>query len=155
MLSLVEIVKQVLLAAKILGRCYINAARPSMDTHDTNRLVAVTFEPEESPSPPQTPRRLRPAPQPREPSAVVAHKIQVEDDERDYQHKTTWRSCCLVLDKRATIFFSQLIFSLIIIGFCVGMLVQNQDCATFSRWSPLLVLVLGVWLPQPSLRGQD
>ena len=129
-----------------------------METHDTNRLVAVTFEPEEIPSPPQTPRRLRPtrpAPLQREPAAVVAHKIEVEDDERAYQHKTTWRSCCLVLDKRATIFFSQLVFSLIIVGFCVGMLVQNQDCPTFSRWSPLLVLILGVWLPQPSLRGQD
>ena len=126
-----------------------------METHDTNRLVAVTFEPAESPSPPQTPRRLRPAPLQRQPSAVIAHQIAVDDDERAYQHKTTWKSCCLLLDKRATIFFAQLTFSLIIVGFCVGMLISNQDCPTFSRWSPLLVLILGVWLPQPSLRGQD
>ena len=124
-----------------------------MDPHAENQLMGVAFDAPESPSPPQTPRRKRPAPL--QPAAVIAHQIAVEDDERDYQHKTTWRSCCLVLDKRATIFFSQLIFSLIIVGFCVGMLVKNQDCATFSRWSPLLVLVLGVWLPQPSLRGQD
>ena len=108
-----------------------------------NRLVAVTFDAPESPSPPQTPRRLRPA---RE--AVIAHQIAVDDDERAYQHKTT----CPVLDKRTTIFFSQLICSLIIVGFCVGMLVKNQDCPTFSRWSPLLVLILGVWLPQPSIK---
>ena len=130
-----------------------------MDPHSENRLVAVSFDTPEDESPPQTPRRIRPtrpaAPLPRESSAVIAHKIQVDDDERAYQHKTTWRSCCLVLDKRATIFFAQLIFSLIIVGFCVGMLITNQDCPTFSRWSPLLVLILGVWLPQPSLRGQD
>ena len=125
-----------------------------MDPHSENRLVAVSFDTPEGESPPQTPRRLRPAPQ-RQPSAVIAHQIAVDDDERAYQHKTTWRSCCLVLDKRATIFFAQLTFSLIIVGFCVGMLITNQDCPTFSRWSPLLVLILGVWLPQPSLRGQD
>ena len=129
-----------------------------MDQHAENQLIGVSFDPPESPSPPQTPRRLRPArpaPQQRESSAVVAHKIAVDDDERAYQHKTTWRSCCLVLDKRFTIFFAQLTFSVIVVGFCIGMLVVNDDCDTFSRWSPLLVLVLGVWLPQPSLRGQD
>ena len=125
-----------------------------MDPHSENRLVAVSFDTPEGESPPQTPRRLRQAPQ-RQPSAVIAHQIAVDDDERAYQHKTTWRSCCQVLDKRATIFFAQLAFSLIIVGFCVGMLITNQDCPTFSRWSPLLVLILGVWLPQPSLRGQD
>ena len=71
-----------------------------METHDTNRLVAVTFEPEESPSPPQTPRRLRPAPQGSEESAITAHKIQVEDDERKFDHETTWRSCCVTVDRR-------------------------------------------------------
>ena len=124
-----------------------------MDPHSENRLVAVTFDTPESPSPPQTPRRLRQAPL--QPASVIAHQIAVDDDERAYQHKTTWRSCCLVLDKRATIFFAQLTFSVIVVGFCIGMLVVNDDCNTFSRWSPLLVLILGVWLPQPSLRGQD
>ena len=125
-----------------------------MDPHSENRLVAVSFDTPEGESPPQTPRRLRQTPQ-RQPSAVIAHQIAVDDDERAYQHKTTWRSCCLVLDKRATIFFAQLTFSVIVVGFCIGMLVVNDDCNTFSRWSPLLVLILGVWLPQPSLRGQD
>ena len=124
-----------------------------MDPHAENQLMGVAFDAPESPSPPQTPRRKRPAPL--QPAAVIAHQIAVEDDERDYQHKTTWRSCCLVLDKRATIFFAQLTFSVIVVGFCIGMLVVNGDCNTFSRWSPLLVLILGVWLPQPSLRGQD
>ena len=124
-----------------------------MDTHAENQLIGVAFDSPESPSPPQTPRRKRPAPL--QPAAVIVHQIAVEDDERDYQHKTTWRSCCLVLDKRSTIFFAQLTFSVIVVGFCIGMLVVNDDCNTFSRWSPLLVLILGVWLPQPSLRGQD
>ena len=122
-----------------------------MDTHDTNRLVAVTFEPEESPSPPQTPRRLRPAPQQRESSAMTAHKIEVDNQERKFAHETTWRSCCLTVDKRALLYFGQMGVGILIIAFCVAMLIQNQDCATFSRYSPLLTLVVGIMLPAPKL----
>ena len=43
-----------------------------------NRLVAVTFDTPEGESPPQTPRRQRPAP----PSAVIAHQIAVDDAAR-------------------------------------------------------------------------
>ena len=122
-----------------------------MEPHDTNRLVTVEFEPEESPSPLQTPRRLRPAPPPRESSAVVAHKFQVEDDERKFQHETTWRSCCLTVDKRALLYFGQMGIGIVIIAFCLAMLIQNENCETFSRYSPLLTFVVGIMLPAPKL----
>jgi hypothetical protein len=66
--------------------------------------------------------------------------------------RVLWKSCCLVLDKRALLFFSQLFISGLIISFTIGMLLTNQDCDTFSRYSPLLTLIIGVWLPQPQLR---
>ena len=122
-----------------------------MEPHDRNRLVTVEFEPEESPSPLQTPRRLRPAPPPRESSAVVAHKFQVEDDERKFQHETTWRSCCLTVDKRALLYFGQMGIGIVIIAFCLAMLIQNENCETFSRYSPLLTFVVGIMLPAPKL----
>ena len=121
-----------------------------MDPHASNQLIGVTFENEESPSPLQTPRRLRPAPlQPREPSAVTAHKFAVEDVERKFAHETTWRSCCLTVDKRALLYFGQMGVGILIITFCVAMLIQNQDCDTFARYSPLLALVVGIMLPAP------
>ena len=116
-----------------------------------NRLVAVTFDSPESESPPQTPRRLRPAPPPRESSAVIAHKIEVEDDERKFAHETTWKSCCVTVDRRAVSFFSQLILSIGIVAFCITMLATNQNCETFSRWSPLLLLIVGIWVPAPRM----
>ena len=70
----------------------------------------------------------------------------------EWEHKNMWQSCCITLDKRATLFFSQLLISVIIVVFCVSMLVYNQDCATFSRYSPLITFMVGVWLPQPQLR---
>ena len=119
-----------------------------------NRLVAVTFDSPESESPPQTPRRLRPAPiplQPREPSAVTAHKIAVEDEERKFAHETTWRSCCLTVDKRALLYFGQMGVGIVIIAFCLAMLIKNENCETFSRYSPLLTFIIGIMLPAPKL----
>ena len=99
-----------------------------MDPHAENQLMGVEFEPEESPSPMQTPRRLRPAPlQPREPSAVTAHKFAVEDDERRFAHETTWRSCCLTVDKRALLYFGQMGVGILIIGFCIAMLATDDS----------------------------
>ena len=118
---------------------------------DTNRLVTVEFEPEESPSPIQTPRRLRPAPLQREPAAVTAHKFAVEDDERRFQHETTWRSCCLTVDKRALLYFGQMGVGILIIAFCISMLIMDDSCNSFARYSPLLTLVVGIMLPAPKL----
>ena len=123
-----------------------------MDPHSENRLVAVSFDAPETPSPPQTPRRLRPAPlQPREPSAVTAHKFAVEDDERKFAHETTWRSCCLTVDKRALLYFGQMGVGILIIGFCIAMLATDDSCDSFARYSPLLTLVVGIMLPAPKL----
>ena len=90
----------------------------------------------------------------------ITHQIDVEDkkiadehEEREFEHKVYWTSCCVRMDKRAVIFFSQFIFSIIIVAFCVIMLGLEQDCATFSRYSPLLTLVIGIWLPQPQFKS--
>ena len=88
----------------------------------------------------------------KESSTLVAHKIAVEDDERAFEHKYQWNSCCLRVDKRALLFFTQATFSAAVAGFCIAMLIAHQDCATFSRYSPLLGLVIGVWLPSPQLK---
>ena len=82
---------------------------------------------------------------------ILRGKIQVEDDERKFAHETTWRSCCLTVDKRALLYFGQMGVGILIIAFCVAMLIQNQDCDTFARYSPLLTLVVGIMLPAPKL----
>ena len=104
-----------------------------------NRLVAVSFDTPEGESPPQTPRRLRPAPlplQPREPSAVTAHKIAVEDEERRFVHATTWRSCCLTVDKRALLYFGQMGVGIVIIAFCLAMLIKKRKLRNFLTIQP-------------------
>ena len=80
------------------------------------------------------------------------HKLAAEKSEREFTHKYQWSSCCLRVDKRALSYFTQAAFSGTIIAFCIVMLITSQDCATFSRYSPLLTLVVGVWLPSPQLK---
>ena len=75
-----------------------------------------------------------------------------QNTDTEWKHRTLWRSCCLEMDKRAILFFSQLTISLVILVFCVTLLVLNQDCSTFSRYSPLITFMVGIWLPQPQLR---
>lgn len=88
----------------------------------------------------------------KENSQLVQHKIAVEDDERRFQHETVWTSCCVRVDKRAVSYITQVVFSGAIISFCIAMLATDQECPSFSRYSPLLTLVIGVWLPSPRMQ---
>jgi len=47
------------------------------------------------------------------------------------------------------LFLSQLIFSLIGVGFSIGMLVDNKDP---SIYLPILTSIVGVWTPSPMSR---
>ena len=88
----------------------------------------------------------------KENSTLVQHKIHVEDNQIEFEHKYQWSSCCLRVDKRALIFFTQAAFSGCIVAFCITMLCTSPSCDTFSRYSPLLTLVVGIWLPSPQLK---
>jgi hypothetical protein len=79
--------------------------------------------------------------------------LETKVDINNNKIENTWTSCCFNLDKRAVGFFTQVIFSASIVTFCIIILITNQDCATFSRYSPLLTLVVGVWLPSPRINN--
>ena len=77
-------------------------------------------------------------------------KRKIELEEKKYDN--TWQSCSgCTLDKRATIFFSQLLIALIIILFCIYQLIHSESCERDSLYSSILTLVLGVFLPNPRM----
>ena len=84
---------------------------------------------------------------------LIQHQIIVQDEEIKFNHDNTYKSCCLTIDKRALNYFTQAIFSGSIIAFCITMLSTNTDCATFSRYSPLLTFVIGIWVPNPNMKN--
>ena len=57
-----------------------------------------------------------------------------------------WRSCCVEMDSRALLFFSQLVISLLVLIFCI------YEIATLgeSQWAQMTgTFIIGVWLPSP------
>ena len=85
---------------------------------------------------------------------LVAHQIEVDNEQRHFEHENVWASCCLRLDRRGVVYFAQLAISVGAAAFSIAMMASHpEDCAVFSRFSPILSLVLGVWMPQPSLKG--
>ena len=64
-----------------------------------------------------------------------------------------WKSCCLEVDRRAVIFFSQLSISLTIIIFCLIQLwTHHDDCDKNQLYSNMLMMIVGVWIPQPKMK---
>ena len=76
--------------------------------------------------------------------------IEVKEDDVD-KEKNEYKSCCMIVDKRAVRFFSQLTISLITIFFSIYQLSTSESCERDSLYSGMLTLVLGCWLPQPSM----
>lgn len=65
-----------------------------------------------------------------------------------------WDSCCLRIDKRAALFFSQLIISGVIILFSIYQLATITECQRQTPFMGLLTLVIGVWLPSPNMKRE-
>lgn len=73
------------------------------------------------------------------------------NSEKEFERKNVWKSCCLEVDKRAITFFSQFTISIMIISFCLLQLYRLDKCDS-SEYMSLLTLVLGTWLPNPSMK---
>ena len=51
--------------------------------------------------------------------------------------------------RKRRMFYTQLLLSLLVILFSMGMLGTNFNCDTQSAFIPLITFVMGFWLPQP------
>jgi len=63
----------------------------------------------------------------------------------------TWDSCCMRIDRRATVYFTQLSISFIIMFFCIYQLLRYEDCDSRNFYSSLLTLVIGMYVPSPAI----
>lgn len=62
-----------------------------------------------------------------------------------------WRSCCLILDSRAVLFFSQLAISVVIMLFCIRQMVVLEDTDAQKNYGILLSFIIGLWFPAPKI----
>ena len=76
------------------------------------------------------------------------HEIKKEDDE----FENTWKSCCLVMDRRAIQFFSQLVIISSIMLFCIVQLIHDDKNENHrTEYMSLLTFLIGVLIPSPKL----
>ena len=68
------------------------------------------------------------------------------------EKKNEWKSCCVIMDKEAVMFFSQLGIAITTVCFSITMLVLSDSCERDQLYSGILTLVVGVYLPQPRMK---
>ena len=62
-----------------------------------------------------------------------------------------WKSCCLKVDKNMVKYVIQVGILSSLIIFSATMLVVDKDCNSQRNYSSLLMICLGVFLPQPKM----
>ena len=73
------------------------------------------------------------------------------DNIQDENKAEEWRSCCLKVDKNAVKYFIQVGILSSLIIFSATMLIVDRDCNSQRNYSSLLMICLGVFLPQPKM----
>ena len=73
------------------------------------------------------------------------------DNLQDESKVEEWQSCCLKADKNALKYFIQVGVLSGLIVFSASMLVIDKDCNSQRNYRSLLMISLGVFLPQPKM----
>jgi hypothetical protein len=64
---------------------------------------------------------------------------------------TTWKSCCLTMNKSAMKYFIQVGILSGLIVFSACMLVVDTNCESQRNYGSLLMICLGTFIPSPKL----
>ena len=91
---------------------------------------------------------MNPSPSP----STEARCISIQTDDANLERQNNWRSCCFTLDRKATVYFSQLFVCIGIIFFCCLQMVRLHNCEAQQLYSSLLTMVIGILIPSPSIR---
>lgn len=90
-------------------------------------------------------------------TTTTTKKVDHREIEMDFRRDTFWKSCCnCVLDRRATIFFTQVAFGTVVIAFSMARItmIRPRDCVGDdpSIYLAMITLVLGWFAPQPTMK---
>ena len=64
--------------------------------------------------------------------------------------RDTWRSCCLSMDPRAVVYFTQMSIGVSVLLFAGSQLVRLEECPQQQAYLGLFTFVIGPLLPVPS-----
>ena len=72
---------------------------------------------------------------------------------QDKIYDNTYESCCIRVDKRALTYLIQVFFCFIVLIFCVIQMSLYDDCATYAKYSSIMMFIIGVFIPNPSMKS--
>ena len=78
----------------------------------------------------------------------MEHKIEMENNEQE----NTWRSACLVVNKNAVMYFTQIGIIFFVICFAVFKLITDTTEGSQTIYMSLLTLCVGIVSPQPTFK---
>tara|TARA_R110000796_G_scaffold77688_3_gene173592 strand:+ start:487 stop:834 length:348 start_codon:yes stop_codon:yes gene_type:complete len=79
------------------------------------------------------------------------HRFKIEDD----KYKDTWKSCCMVLDRRAVQYFTQISIIAGTMGFSIAQLYRNDTCEGQQTYLGLLTMLIGILIPNPKFNDKN
>lgn len=79
---------------------------------------------------------------------VIEHTIDLENQ----QYQNTWKSCCLTVDRRAIVYFSQIIIIAFALIFCAYQLMTLKGCTDQQAYMGLFTMLIGILIPNPQIQ---
>ena len=76
-----------------------------------------------------------------------------QEDNEDNEDKV-WKSCCLVCDKSAIVFFSTLFVIIILMSYCMYNITVIKEEENKIYYVSLLTMLIGILLPNPKIKGR-
>tara|TARA_R110000868_G_scaffold355510_2_gene617030 strand:- start:609 stop:950 length:342 start_codon:yes stop_codon:yes gene_type:complete len=81
---------------------------------------------------------------------ILEHRLKVEDE----KYKDTWESCCLVMDRRAVQYFTQIVIIGSTMAFSIAQLYRIDTCEGQQAYLGLLTLLIGILIPNPKFNDK-
>ena len=81
---------------------------------------------------------------------ILKHQLEAEDQKK----KNTWNSCCIVADRRAIQYFTQIVIIAAVMLFTIYQLRTIDTCESQSVYIGLLTMLIGVLIPQPKFQAK-
>jgi hypothetical protein len=75
----------------------------------------------------------------------------VTSSPRNSNNKNEWKSCCLTVNPSAVKYFIQVGILASLIVYSATMLIVDNRCESQRNYGSLLMVTLGVFLPQPKM----
>ena len=79
--------------------------------------------------------------------------IEEQRERKSLSDNTTWKSCCIRADKQAVKYFIQVGILASLILTSLTMLIVNDECNSQRNWSGLLMVSVGLLLPNPKMNS--